>query len=381
MKAVVAELSELISQIEADCKAVEGIGKDSLAINYFNTKEQSTSMNGQFIFSQVLIDCLLQLKSTEADTNELIQHCKEKYKGNVVELQNIDKFQKEYSPKKALWWYTIESFFYKTLNAALRTQDIHLMFLFRSYISDIHRQLKSCQVQHPLRVFRSQILSKYELKILQKCVGQLISVNSFFSTSTEYHQTLSFLDTTKQANNLEPITFEIHAHPKMVTTKPFGNIMQHSAFSDEGEVLFMIGSMFRVNSVDRNKDKVWVIKMTLCNENEHDLRDVLEDMTQQFSRRIDFHTFGKIVWKLGKFDLAERYITRLLNELPENDPLKSSLYRDLAELASVTGNLDKSVNLHQKALKLKKSTKSSNKVDGEANSFSKFIDTNSLHLT
>ena len=337
-------------------------------------------MNGQFVFSQVLINCLLQLKSTEADTNELIQHCKEKYKGNVVELKNIDKFQKEYSPKKALWWYTIESFFYKTLNAALRTQDIHLMFLFRSYVSDIHHQLKSCQVQHPLRVYRSQILSRYELKILQKCVGQLISVNSFFSTSTDYHQTLSFLDTTNQANNLEPITFEIYANPEMVTTKPFGNIMQHSAFSDEGEVLFMIGSMFRVNSVD-HEDKVWVIKMTLCNENEHDLRDVLEDMTQQFSRRIDFHTLGKIVWKLGKFDLAELYITRLLNELPENDPIKSSLYRDLAELASVTGNLDKSVELHQKALKLKNSTKSSNKVDGEAYPLSKFINTNSLHLT
>ena len=352
---------------------IQNIGEDSLGISYFNTKEESTCMNGQFVFSQVLIDCLLQLRSTKTDRNELIQYCKEKYEDNAAELTNIDKFEKEYSSKKVLWWYTTDSFFYKTLNAALRAQDIHLIFLFRTYISDINYQLKTCQVQYPLRVFRAQMISKYERKILQTCKGQLISVNSFFSTSTNRHATLPFLKTTNQANNLDPIMFEIHADPKIVTIKPFGKINQHSAFTDEDEVLFMIGSMFRLNSIDRNKDEVWVIKMTLCNENDHDLKDVLEDMRQQFSERIDFHTLGKIVWKLGKFDLAERYITRSLNELPDGDPLKSRLYRDLSDLASVTGDLNKSVKLHQKSLKLMRSTKSSNKADEEISSISKSI--------
>ncbi|CAF4825313.1 unnamed protein product, partial [Rotaria sp. Silwood2] len=58
---------------------------------------------------------------------------------------------------------------------------------------------------------------------------------------------------------------------------------------------------------------------------------------------------------MGKLDLAERYFTRLLNELPPNDSLLGKLYKDLGELASLTGDYDKSVQWHQKSLALKDS--------------------------
>ena len=118
--------------------------------------KSTTGINGQFVFSQVLIDCLLRLKSDEKDKNELIYCCEKEYEGNRVELANLHEFQKDYSPDKALWWYTRESFFYKTLNAALRKQNIHMIFLYRSFITDIHRQLQQYQSKCSVRVYRSQ---------------------------------------------------------------------------------------------------------------------------------------------------------------------------------------------------------------------------------
>ena len=114
----------MFHRIEEDNKIDE-----PLAINIFFVGGQSTSdINGKFLFFQVLINCLLKLKSTDEDKNELIELLKYQYKDNIIELENIDRFEKEYSSNNALQWYTKECFFYRTLNLILPTENIHWMF-------------------------------------------------------------------------------------------------------------------------------------------------------------------------------------------------------------------------------------------------------------
>ncbi|CAF3583241.1 unnamed protein product [Rotaria socialis] len=357
VKGVEIDLDKLVSRIKTDHKIQKKV-EEPLSINIFTASADSGTstmeVNGEFVFSQVLIDCLLRLKSTQVDTKELINHCKNVYEDNQIELSNISEFQQDYSPKKVLRWYTRESFFYKTLNAALRTQNIHLIFLFRSFIADLHQQLQDYQAKHRLRVYRSQVISNDELKILKQSLGQLISINSFFSTSTDYWKALSFLDLSDASGDLERILFEIKADPKIVTTQPFADISKHSEFSDEAEVLFMIGSIFRLKSIKRDENQVWIIQMTLCNDDEHDLKQVLTYMKQQIgSGETNLRTLGKVLCRMGKFDLAEKYLKRLLKELPSNHPLISSVYEDLGQLASQTGHFNMSVQWHQKSLAFK----------------------------
>ncbi|CAF1433515.1 unnamed protein product [Adineta steineri] len=357
VKAIIAELDELVSRLTADHKILQKV-EEPLSINIFTTKggagTSTTGVNGQFVFSQILIDCLLRLKSTETDKNELISYFKNQYQGNSSELDTLREFQEEYSPDKALWWYTRDSFFYKTLNAALRNQEIHMIFLFRSFIFDIHRQLQHYQSKHPLTVYRSQMMSTDELKTLKESLGQLISINSFFSTSTSYSSAHSFLVLSNSSLDLQQVLFEIYADPKMVTTKPFAEISKHSYFSHELEVLFMLGSIFRLNSVKRNDDKIWIIRMTLCSDDEHDLKQVLMHMKQQIgNEETNLRTLGKALSEMGKPDLAEKYFCRLLNELPPNDPLLGSLYEDLGKLASSGRNYDMSMHWHKKSLEFK----------------------------
>ncbi|CAF3724936.1 unnamed protein product [Rotaria sp. Silwood1] len=154
MKGVVVELNELIQWIQADHKIQKKM-EEPLSINIFTTNTltegvSTTGINNNFLFSQVFMDCLIRLKYAEADQKELIEFCKQKYKGNNFELSNIGEFQEHYSSENALRWYTRESFFYKTLNAALRQSDIHAIFLFRKYIADIQQQLKNRQVRNSI---------------------------------------------------------------------------------------------------------------------------------------------------------------------------------------------------------------------------------------
>jgi tetratricopeptide (TPR) repeat protein len=386
VKNVIVELNELISRITADHKIQKKV-EEPLSINIFTTNtsggKSTTGLNGQFVFSQVLIECLLRLKSTQTDKTELVNVCKTEYEGNHSELNNLCEFEEEYSSNKVLWWYTRESFFYRTLNAALRTQDIHMIFLFHEFIADILHQLQYDQVKSPLRVYRSQMMSTDELDDLKRHIGQFISVHSFFSTSINRTTALFFLgDTTSLIDlELERVLFEIDADPQMVTTKPFADISKYSHFIDESEVLFMIGSIFRLKSINCNDDHVWIIEMSLCSDDEYDLKQVLLHMKQQIGDgETNLRTLAKVLWKMGKFDLAEKYFKRLLDELPSSDYLLCNLYEDLGELASQTGDYDMSVQWHQKSLEVKNQNESIVKTNSNTThiSIGEFIERNSI---
>jgi tetratricopeptide (TPR) repeat protein len=328
--------------------------EEPLSMNMLTTGKSTTEINGQFVFSQLLIDCLLRLKSNDSDRDELISYCENEYEGNRFELSNLHEFQKDYSPNKALWWYTRDSFFYRTLNAALRKQDTHMILLYRSFISDIHRQLQYHQSKYPVRVYRSQLMSFDELRDLKRYIGQFVSMNSFLSTSNKRPIALFYMGDKSQLIDMERVLFEIDANPEVITTKPFADISTYSCFADESEVLFMLGSIFRLNNITCDDDHVWIIQMTLCNDDEHDFKKVLVDMKNQNEKEeTNFHTLGTLLWNMGKLDLAEKYYTRLADELSSNDPLLSILYAELSKIASQKGYYDKSIQLHEKSLEIK----------------------------
>ena len=267
-------------------------------------------------------------------------------------MSNLQEFQKDYSSDQAVWWYTRDIFFFKTLNAVLRAENIHMMYLFHAYIADIQRQLKSHQLQGSVRVYRGQLMSKNELETLQNSRGEFISINSFFSTSTNDKQARLFLKAPGISENLERVLYEISADSNVTAAKPFADISSMSEFSSESEVLFMIGSIFRLNNIERSSNgQLWIIRMTLCSENDSGFKNVLIHMKQQLgSGETNLRTLGKVLRKMGRLELAEFYLNRLLNDLPAKHPLLGDLYGDLSEIAGLMKNYDKSVEYQEKAL-------------------------------
>ncbi|CAF4363516.1 unnamed protein product, partial [Rotaria sordida] len=142
---------ELISRIRSD-QARRNRNKvdEPLPMTFNNTNnnkhEQPTSdLSGQFIHSQLLIDCLVRMKSSSNEKNEFISLCRQYYKGNTSELSLLNEFEKFYSLEHALWWYTREEFLYRLINKALCVLNIDLLFLCRFFIRDIQQQLEQQQ--------------------------------------------------------------------------------------------------------------------------------------------------------------------------------------------------------------------------------------------
>jgi hypothetical protein len=121
-------------------------------------------------------------------------------------------------------------------------------------------------------------MSKEEIEILTNSVGEFISMSSFLSTSVNRQQARSFLISAERSDGAEQVFFEIDADSRLENIKSFGNITTLSYFPNEKEVLFMIGSIFRLVEMKHGTDGIWNIRMVLCSENDHQLQSLFRHM-------------------------------------------------------------------------------------------------------
>ena len=201
-------------------------------------------------------------------------------------------------------------------------------------------------------------MSRDELNTLREHVGQYISINAFFSSSTDYNVANVFSGYDAPPDNMESVLFEIDADPSVVTTQPFANISSYGNFPHELEVLFMVSSIFQITDINYNDKHVWSVQMRLCSENENTLQQVLTYMRNRNGiGATNMGSLGHVLWGMAKFDLAEKYYLRFLNENPPNNLLLHNVYRNLAIIASRNGASNRSLHYNTKAMKTERKIK------------------------
>ncbi len=362
IRGVTRRLDVLISRIRIDQEnflLVDKVQSVSPSVINGKTGQSKTHFTPQFAYSQLLSNILLRSKSNETDKINLISLCEDIYKDNESELKIIREFQQTYSNDKVLWWYTRLNCFDKILNKALRTQDVDTIFLFQFFIRDLYQQITKCQCQYPVKVYRSQLMIDDEINSLKESVGCLISIHTFFSTVIDRNRALGFLNTCDNSNGLHRVFFEIDADPEVVIAKHFADITTHSYFPAEREVLFSIGSLFRITNVQQSNDQIWIIRMTLCSDKESDLKSLFEEMDKKYGfydGETAFVSFSQVLREMKKFDEAEKYCHRLLRDFSSDDFLLGILYDELAEIASSKSDHSLSDQWQQKSIQIKKKT-------------------------
>ncbi|CAF1383235.1 unnamed protein product [Didymodactylos carnosus] len=210
VKGLFTQKQDLVTQIQSDRERRK---KGDEPVLFTVQGQSTTELNGQFVHSQIFIDVLLRIKPNQVDKDEFIARCNKTFKENDSELAIVKEFNKKYSPDRALWWYTRESFVYRMLNKALRVQNTDVLFLFRFFIVDLQQQLSNHRCSSPVRLYRGQMMSKDEVQILRNSIGQFISINSFLSTSVDRFVALRFLK--DDSDDLEQVLFEIDADPSV----------------------------------------------------------------------------------------------------------------------------------------------------------------------
>ncbi|CAF4851553.1 unnamed protein product [Rotaria sp. Silwood1] len=355
--ATVTDLYELIEKIKMNRKSTDKWFNENLLINVCNSvsneERSSTNINGSFLHFQLLIDGLLRKPYDQTSRNKFFDLCKKEYQDNYQQLSIIKEFEEFYVPEQALYWYSGHAFLYEMLNKALRSQNINVLFLYRFFIQDLYKQLENLQWQQDqksIRVYRGQYMSREELHLLKESKGQFISMNSFLSTSLD--REISRMFVSPKHEDLCSVLFEIDVDPYLsYEAKPFANISSQSQFKDEQEILFMIGTIFRLVNI-RQENEITVIQMELCNENYDDdnMKLLLELMQIKNGEYHECFSFGHVLRIARMYDLAEQFYKRMLNELENDHPLVAELWGSIGLVKRANGEIENSAQWLSKSL-------------------------------
>ncbi|CAF1223722.1 unnamed protein product [Rotaria sp. Silwood1] len=233
-----------------------------------------------FLAQQRTIDNLLSMPHTIESRDEMLVECHRFYQDNTSALAEINTFDKSYNSNIALQWYSRSGFLYRRINEVLRSSNTDAMYKIRYFLKDLYVQLNELYTQESLcnsynqqdatMVYRGQHMSKTEFGYFQKIQGNIISIKTFLSTTKSLQIAIDFANAPVDHNDMIQVLFYIKIHWFCEYIRPVANISKFSVFPDEEEVLFAMGSIFRVQNVDMLNaiDNIPVIYLTLIDRKE-----------------------------------------------------------------------------------------------------------------
>jgi len=117
-----------------------------------------------------------------------------------------------------------------------------------------------------IKVYRGQRMLRREIEYIGEWTGSLV-VNSCFSTTLDRSLAVMFLDPSLEPyNQYQSVLFEIEIDTRY-KCRPYANISHLSRFPDESEILFTIGTAFRIiDSRYDYKGKFWIVKLKLMTD-------------------------------------------------------------------------------------------------------------------
>jgi len=154
IRGVFRDEHELRVQLQKDVKMAMESGTHLCIAANGDLKRSHTSFqnlqnnNENFIFLQYLLQIILAIQGPkENGHHDLIEECRLIYQDNPKQISVINEFEQDYEPDYCIWWYTRDSFLYKMINQALRTENIAIIWKFRFFIRDLYHQLKNLNGQ------------------------------------------------------------------------------------------------------------------------------------------------------------------------------------------------------------------------------------------
>lgn len=373
VKEVIVDPTELILKIRQEQEIYRTVDENEISVNIYNLKEKSISgnqsdANQRFMWMYSFMDMLLQISQSlpssigNVEKEELVKKLRTISGSNEISMRELNKFEEEYSPNKAIHWYTRESPLYSVLNKALREKDLNLLLPFRFFISDIYKQLLyehqrseyvSNRTLSSFTVYRAQFMTPHTVLRIKNSINGYLSVNSFLSTSLNKNVVLSFIDKqNKESNkNLQSVLFEIQIDPNL-RTLPYADISKYSMFSTEKEVLFSPGTILKIQSIDEKSmgNDTCIMRLKLCSEDEDELNNVLSHWKQNIGLEPNLASFGWLIMQTYQLDQVEGFYKMLLENLPRGDLMTSDCYNGLGNAYLEQNRFKDAINCHKKAI-------------------------------
>ncbi|CAF1923440.1 unnamed protein product [Rotaria magnacalcarata] len=297
--------------------------------NFFAQKQKPirdlTHDAASFLWFQLFQKLLMKNTYDNSDMKHMIDYCRKHYQRNTQQhkfFSEIDEFEKNYKYIDAISWYTRQSFVYKLINSALRTEDIEALYIFRCYISDLCRALanehKTFRIQNQkspvLTLYRGSHMTSKELDKLRDTIGGMTSINGFISTSRQQYVAEVFASRdSHRGPDTQKVVWIIEADSRSDDIV-FASVVHHSQHSHEEEVLFNIGTTLCIHDVIMNEaTNMWHIKATTTHNGANVVADYMELLRCELNETSEKVVLGTLLIDMGKYETAQHYFEDLIN--------------------------------------------------------------------
>ena len=320
------ELDSLCASIREQADLVD---KQLETFSFFDQHQKATKdlsrESAEFLWFQLFAHVILRLPRNQQAKKEMLNMCRQYYRGNPKQQKLIDEFEHTYQPNEAIQWYSKQSFIYKLVNKALRCEDIDQLHKFRFFIGDLSENLvrKHQQLVHSgtrtLTVYRGAKLSSEELEKLNENQGKLISTNGFLSTSRLREPAVAFAKKRTKRTDAVPVLFEITcAVQQLGDAIIFADIADCSEYPNEKEVLFDLSAAFRLETIQL-VGQLWIINMSASADGQAITHDYIEVMRRETKERSLAIMLGRLICQMGEYQKSQKYFEQLLVDLNGED--------------------------------------------------------------
>jgi tetratricopeptide (TPR) repeat protein len=243
-------------------------------------------------------------------------------------------------------------------------------------LEQLHSLYKSSLESRTFTVYRGLGMSmKVFDETIRQEVNSLLAFDTFLSTSLNKEIALGFARN-KSNNDDESILLEIEIDTDKLE-RPFADISRLSEFGCEDEILFSIGTVFRIDHVAEKKttDGIWLVHLSSINENDKQLKNetkqtqltllnflkrVWQAQMKRGDRRqiaISYINMASIYYKQSQYqkslELYQKALENLL-ELSSPDPLTIATYRsNIAMVYMALDQQDEALKLYEDVLNIR----------------------------
>lgn len=289
-----------------------------------------TTLTG-FFLANYLLSKYVDYHAHGRYKNEMMKICLAYYAQHPYEYDLLKEFELTYTPDDAINWYTRNSFVHKIVNRALRSFDSVKLRAIAFYIRDLCLQMHQLHRTTPwsgiTTVYHGLVMAQADIDRIQStAIGSLLSVNGFLSTSRSKTIALGFAEKKRNVlpQPLNNVLLEIDIDAENTPTV-FADVAHLSAFHEENEILFTLGTVFRLQDAYYEKEEQrYGIKLALATQQDYNSIDqLLKTAENQLGKSIDDDGPIALVAELLNIDRQ----SQKLGKKPEDDEQHSTLFR------------------------------------------------------
>ena len=353
IRGIYTTILSLCEQLSKDMKKIDHnlFGFEVMEQLLSKTASKTDQQDAIFMYDHLFRDIVLA--SQDENMRDIYEFCGKQYQGNSRELSFLQKLKRTYSSHSPIWWYTQESFLYRMLNKALRTHQYDILYLLRVFIRHLHEAIAAQQKKQnidQIKLFRGQSMDKADFHRIHVNKDGLLCVSNFLSTSSDREIGLRFAREALHDRNKVSILMEITVNNN--TMVPVANITNLSAYEAEKEWLFSMGSVFRIGSIECLSEGIWVVPLTLTDDENRNLSDLKQHFKRSMADTNVCSNFARLMYQLAAWRKSEYFYLMAL-ETETTWQRRSVLFNNLAMVKDELKLYDEALAYYHKSLKLK----------------------------